>query len=315
MSPGFPGGREFAFTILDDTDDTTVSNGRPIYGLLRELGLRTTKTVWALDTPAEHRGPFFAAETLQDRSYFEWVKELQQDGFEIAFHNASMASSKRERTLTALDLLRSEFDGMPRLHCNHARNRENVYWGASRYSAKEIARLTGLLQRRGHRVLSEGHKRDSEYFWGDLLRERIEYTRRFAFRTLDCSTIPPSGVFVDSVTPYVRHWFNTADAPDARAFKRLVTPTAVDRLRARGGWSIVSTHLGKGFVSGGRVDEGVSYALEYVADQGGWFVPASDILDFLVQTGRCYQNDSFQVRRMEYAHIADRVLTRLRGLR
>ena len=44
----FPEGRKFAFTILDDTDDATVENVRPVYDLLTELGFRTTKTVWPL---------------------------------------------------------------------------------------------------------------------------------------------------------------------------------------------------------------------------------------------------------------------------
>ena len=84
----YPSNAEFAFTILDDTDDTTVNNGRPVYDLLSELGLRTTKTVWAFDTPEENRGPYFAGETLSSPRYLEWVHQLADKGFEIAFHNA-----------------------------------------------------------------------------------------------------------------------------------------------------------------------------------------------------------------------------------
>ena len=41
----FPDGRQFAFTIMDDTDVATVANVGPIYRLLSDIGMRTTKTV------------------------------------------------------------------------------------------------------------------------------------------------------------------------------------------------------------------------------------------------------------------------------
>jgi hypothetical protein len=42
----WPNGKSFAFTIVDDTDEATVNNVKPIYDLLYELGFKTTKTVW-----------------------------------------------------------------------------------------------------------------------------------------------------------------------------------------------------------------------------------------------------------------------------
>ena len=47
----FPGDARFAFTILDDTDDSTLENVKPVYDCLRSHGLRTTKTVWPVDCP------------------------------------------------------------------------------------------------------------------------------------------------------------------------------------------------------------------------------------------------------------------------
>ena len=46
-SPKFPNGARFAFTILDDTDDGTVQNTKPVYDALFELGIKASKTVWA----------------------------------------------------------------------------------------------------------------------------------------------------------------------------------------------------------------------------------------------------------------------------
>ena len=39
-----PTGKRFAFSILDDTDDSTLENVEPLYAILRDHGFRTTKT-------------------------------------------------------------------------------------------------------------------------------------------------------------------------------------------------------------------------------------------------------------------------------
>src|SRR5437899_2238785 len=51
----WPEGKDFAFTIIDDTDNATLARIRPIYELLSELGLRTTKTVWVYPAPESER--------------------------------------------------------------------------------------------------------------------------------------------------------------------------------------------------------------------------------------------------------------------
>ena len=112
----FPGGARFAFSILDDTDDATVSNVEPMYELLHSLGFRTTKTVWPNECPKELKGPFFAAETLRDPHYLEFVRGLVDKGFELAFHNATMGSSQRADIVKALEFLQDEFGFIPSLH-------------------------------------------------------------------------------------------------------------------------------------------------------------------------------------------------------
>ena len=93
----FPSGKRFAFSILDDTDDSTLANVRPVYDALREAGMRTTKTVWPMSCPEGSR-LFFAGETLENFAYLNFVQELAGEGFEIASHGATMESSLRERT-------------------------------------------------------------------------------------------------------------------------------------------------------------------------------------------------------------------------
>ena len=135
----FPGGKRFCFSIFDDTDDATVENVKPVYDYLYDCGLRTTKTVWPMDCPEGSR-VFFAGETLQDKPYCNFVHELVSRGFELALHGATMESSTRERTMRGLEFLQREFGLSPRLHCNHAFNRDNLYWGLERLQSHFFVR-------------------------------------------------------------------------------------------------------------------------------------------------------------------------------
>jgi len=274
----FPGGKRFAFTILDDTDDATVENVRPVYDLLHELGMRTTKTAWPLDCP-EGSELYFAGATLQDAEYLAFVRELVERGFELAFHGATMETSDRERTLRGLRFLDERVGAPMAIHANHGQNRENLYWGAHRYRTAALRLPLLAAERIARRPRFDGHVANSPRFWGDVCRERFRFVRNLTFPVLDSGAIPPGGPYRLRSTPWVSHWFNTSDAPDAAAFRRLVTRDAVDRLVEAGGTCILSTHLGKGFARGGRVDPAVEDALRYVAGHDGWFVPASAILE------------------------------------
>jgi hypothetical protein len=83
-SPNWPEGKRFAFTVVDDTDLSTVENIAPVYRLLQECGMRTTKTVWVY--PSRDR---FTGDCLQDSDYLSFVKQLKADGFEIGLHGVT----------------------------------------------------------------------------------------------------------------------------------------------------------------------------------------------------------------------------------
>ncbi len=307
----FPDGASFAFTVLDDTDDATVENTAPIYELLHQLGVRTTKTVWPLDTPREEQGPYHAGETLQNAAYRSWIESLIDRGFEIAFHNASMASSRREKTLRGLQFLDDEMDQRPTLHCNHGQNRENLYWGPHRYASAGYRGVYSAVDSLRGAAPMDGHAKESNFFWGDIALERFRYVRAFAFNQLNSARLPPGRPFHDPKKPFVQMWFNTADAPDVSAFKRLVTREAVDRLANQGGWCIVSTHLAKGFCRDGKVDPDVVDTLTYLASMPGWFVPCSTLLDHISSVRGPYVIDWGTRARMETHHVIDRLRGRL----
>jgi hypothetical protein len=307
-----PPGKRFAFSVLDDTDDSTLENVGPVYAMLREYGFRTTKTVWPMDCPEGSRH-FFAAETLQDKAYLGFVHELAGAGFEVAFHGATMESSRRERTLEALELIRSEFGQYPRLSCNHGQNRENLYWGPNRFRSASVRLVIRALGRADGNTY-EGEREGSPFFWGDVCRERIQYVRNFTFDRLNMLAVDAAMPYHVTSAPYVRYWFSTADAPDANAFNRLFTRARIDRLEADGGVCIVSTHFGKRFVKDGRVNPETAAVLRYLAAKQGWFVPVSELLDrLLLAPGRGRTLTSREVVRLELRFLFERIRRRATG--
>jgi hypothetical protein len=303
-----PPGKRFAFSVLDDTDDSTLENVQPVYAMLGDYGLRTTKTVWPMACPEGSRN-FFAAETLQDKEYLRFVHELAAAGFEVAFHGATMESSRRGRTLEALEFMRSEFGSYPRLSCNHGQNRENIYWGSKRFHTAPLRMLIRVLKRERGEAF-DGEQEGSMFFWGDVCRDVIQYVRNFTFQRLNMLDVDPAMPFHVATAPYVRYWFSTADAPDADAFNRLLSPRCIDRLEAEGGVCIVSTHFGKGFAKAGRVNPATEARLRHLADKAGWFVPVSDLLDRLLAAGRGRTLAPREILRLELRFLTDRIRRR-----
>ena len=277
--PSFPEGRAFAFTIMDDTDVATVENVAPVYACLAELGLRTTKTVWPVSCP-EGSPNFDTSETLEDPAYLALTRELSEKGFELAFHCATMESSTRDRTLAALARFQQLTGCTPRVHANHAYNRENLYWGTARFDDPLVrwfyARTNG--QPPDH---YRGAEPGSPWWWGDVARDTFTYIRNLTFGELNLSQVNPSMPYRDPSRPIARWWFSASDAEDADEFVQLASRSALDRLEAEGGVAIVATHLGKRFAERGRVRHDVRRCFEDVARRNGWFVPVGRLLDWL----------------------------------
>lgn len=275
----YPSGKRFAFTVIDDTDVATVENVQPIYRLLESLGLFTTKTVWPVACPEGSR--FFSrSKTLDDPEYLAFILDLSRRGFEITWHGATMESSTRERTIAALERFRELFGRYPRVHAGHAENRENLYWGPARVDNPVIKQL---LRRLGSQPdgYYQGHDPDSPYWWGDLCETHFEYVRNLTFPRMNLATINPGMPYVDPRRPLGRLWFSSSDAEDVHAFNHLLRSDEQARLEGDGGFCIVATHFGKGFVRDGVVNGETTRLLTELAGRSGWFVPAGTLLDYL----------------------------------
>ena len=306
----FPPGYKFAFSIFDDTDRTTLQNGPLVYNLLNELGFVITKSVW-VDDP----GPkcTTGGSTCADPAYLDWVLELQTQGHEIGYHNATDHSSTREQTLAALDKFEQLFGHPPRCGADHAANAEALYAGAARVSGVSSAAYR-LAQRvlQPDRPLFSGEDPSSPYFWGDLCAERIDYWRGFSFAQTDLRAVGPI-LHHDPSRAYVNAWFTSSHAPRLAQFLQRIHPDRLDRLEQSGGVCILYTHFGVDFVDGqGRLDAEFVKAMTDLANRGGWYVPVSTLLDALRNSEGC---PSLSVRnrgKLERRWMLDRVRDRSR---
>jgi hypothetical protein len=301
----WPEGKRFAFTIVDDTERATRQNVGPVYDLLYEHGLLTTKTVWPL---AFRETPRFGGGTLEDPDYREWILGLAEKGFEIAFHGATDHSSTRADTERALDLFREVLGRDPSVHANHFGQSEGIYWGSARVDGlpKLLYRATNGVLRRD--TTYYGHVEGSPYFWGDLCRDRVTYVRNLSFSDINTLRISPIMPYHDSRRPFVRYWFSATDAPSCERFTELLSEENQDRLLAEGGACIAYTHFAFGFAEQGRVRDRFARLVERLAGLPGWFVPASTLLDYLrSRPGWQQEVDRRVLRRMEYRWLASRL--------
>lgn len=240
----FPEGKTFAFTIVDDTDMTTLERSKSVYELLHRYGLRTTKTVWVLNGTEMQHAPNSGA-SLSDPDYRAFILDLRQRGFEIALHGVRGGSSERDDILSGLEQFKAELGEYPRLHVNHSLNRDNVYWGANRWSVAPL--------RWAHSTVSKdrfaGHDPRSRHFWGDLLQQHVRYVNQYTFSDINLRNVMRSFPYRLGDKPYVNLWFPTADGDNLDAFEELLKPENLDRLERERGICLVYAHLGAGSFS------------------------------------------------------------------
>jgi hypothetical protein len=301
--PTWPDGKRFALSIYDDTDRATLENVPHVYKLLRDLGFRTTKTVWPIDgkrAPAVSGGT-----TCEDPAYLAWVKELARDGFEIALHNVTYHGSTREDVRRGLDRFVEMFGHDPATMANHTECEEGMYWGAARMTGirRSIYRLTTV--RRNRRYF--GHVPGSPHFWGDMCRDRIAYVRNFTFADVDTLAACPFMPYYDPERPFVRAWFAASEGGKCSIFNETLDEKAQDRLVERGGACIMYTHFGKNFVRDGTVDARFAALMRRLSRIGGWFVPVNTLLDHIAKQRGVHEITQRERARLEWRWLRHKV--------
>jgi hypothetical protein len=275
----WPEGKDFAFTVFDDTDFSTLENVREVYSLLADYGFRTTKSVWLL---RENKKIPIGGATCEDKDYLKWLCSLKEMGFEIAFHNAASHSSLRDKTIQAIERFRELFGYYPKCMSNHSQNEESLYWGNYRLTGLNEF-IYNLFTFNRHKKRFRGHIEGDKYFWGDVCKEKIEYVRNFIFSDINTLKACPIMPYHDPQRHYVNYWFASSEGPDVETFCRCVTEKNQDRLEEEGGACIMYTHFACGFYHKGNINSRFESLVQRLSQKNGWFVPVSTLLDYLLR--------------------------------
>ena len=67
----WPKKKSFAFTIIDDTDNSTMSNAPIVYDYLFTKGIFTTKSVWVRNGINHRRYNLVNGTTLENKKYLD----------------------------------------------------------------------------------------------------------------------------------------------------------------------------------------------------------------------------------------------------
>jgi hypothetical protein len=300
----WPEGKDFAFTVFDDTDRATVKNVGEVYALLDELGFRTTKSVWPLATKDTTDG---AGSSCEEQPYLEWVKKLQEAGFEIGYHMAASRSSPREETIRGLRRFAELFGHYPKTMANHVGCRENLYWGSDRISGlnRFVYNVLTLNRRNGK---YQGHIRNSPYFWGDICKEEIRFVRNFVFPEINTLRMCPMMPYHDTSKPYVNYWFASSGGSTVSEFNQCISEENQDRLDEQGGACIMYAHFAFGFYDEGRINPGFKHLMERLARKNGWFVPVATLLDYLLELNGGHIISEAERARLERAWLSRKIL-------
>ncbi|MFN5885205.1 MAG: hypothetical protein ACK445_07675, partial [Bacteroidota bacterium] len=167
----WPNEKSFAFTIIDETDYGTTENLTSIYKLLLERKIKITKTVWLY-----HTRDHFTGDSLEDKSYRDFILHLNKNGVEIALHNVGSGFFSYQEKKNAMNLFKKYIGYFPKILVNHS-NMDNIYWGHKRFIFP-FNFFYKVFQRRQF----YGDDAKSEHFWGDIVKEHIDYIPNFSFK-------------------------------------------------------------------------------------------------------------------------------------
>lgn len=274
----WPNGKKFAFTIFDDTDHTTIENGPAVYKFLSDLGMNTTKSVWPIKGSDE---PKIGGTTCEDPAYIEWVCELKKQGFEIALHNATYHTSKREQAISGLEQFKKYFNEYPKIQVNHAGCEESIYWGDKRLSGFYKLLYNIITRYRNHGKF-QGDIESSELFWGDRIKQDIKYVRNFVYSDINTLKVCPFMPYFDNDRPLVNYWFASSEGPNCNSFCKTISEKNQDRLENEGGACIMYTHFGAAdFFQDGKLNSNFKFLMKRLSEKEGWFVPVSVLLDYI----------------------------------
>jgi hypothetical protein len=300
----WPDGKDFAFTIFDDTDCSTFATVRDVYALLRDCGFRTTKSVWPV---RGQQTPINGGDTCDEPEYLAWIVKLQSMGFEIGYHMTTYHSSLREETIAGLEKFARLFGQYPTTMANHVGCTENIYWGSARVSGVHQVMYNLLTLYRNNKQF-RGHIAGDAHFWGDICKAKVKYVRNFVFPEINTLKACPYMPYHDTKRPFVNYWYSSSEGATITSFNSMLSEKNQDILEEEHGACIMYTHFGKGFYNG-RVDTQFQLLMKRLSKKNGWFVPVSTLLDYIVKTCGHHHITDKERRRLERKWLLSKVAT------
>lgn len=300
----WPEGKRFAFTVFDDTDSATLENVKGVYDFLADCGFRTTKSVWVVAGDA-NRGKK-PGQTCADPDYRQWLLALSAKQFEIGFHNGTWHSLPRDAIREALDKFAELFGHHPKVAANHTGVADAIYFADARLTSWRRP-LYNILTRFHNVGKYRGHVEGDPCFWGDLCKSRIKYFRNFVFRDINTLKACPAMPYHDPLRPWVNYWFASSDGAKCSVFNECIAEAAQDRLEEQGGACIMYTHFAAEFLEDGRLNPRFRSLMERLARKNGWFVPAGELLDYLLKTNGSQQISNRERRRLECRWLWEKI--------
>jgi hypothetical protein len=277
-----PGSYKAAVSITDDPDNGSLPRFKAIYDFLMEINFPTTRAMWVYPK-TEYTGtpPLkidFTASLLSDPECLQYCKKLQSKGFEICLHGASCGNNNRKRTLDALNFVEEHFKSSQVFIC-HSKNAENLYWDANTANFPVEKKLLQLYTK--NRCF--GEMPDSQYFWGDICREKINFIRLYRTRSVNTLAFNPSMPYHDFSKPFVNYWFSATKG----YIPNLFSENNLDQLCDQNGASILYQYMHKYVNEDLKIPKQLRETMERVAaDDRILKKPASFILNRL----KAFQN-------------------------
>ena len=161
----WPENKKFAFTVVDDTDNSTIENIKPVYDFLFSHEIKTTKTVWVYPSKNKYSGGY-----LLDDEYLDFILDLGGKGYEIGLHNVGSGEFNRVEIINGLKIYNQKLGTDSNIQINHASNPDNIYWGSDRYQLFLRSIINFLYK---EKRTFYGTNINSNYFWGDYCKKRL----------------------------------------------------------------------------------------------------------------------------------------------
>lgn len=283
-----PKNKKFIFTIIDDTDDSYMPEISEVYDVLYRNGLKTTKTVWVFPVKDNNRSK---GESLKIENYKNFVLDLKSKGFEIGLHNVGSGDFTRDEIINGLQQYEKILGEKPKIHVNHSYNPDNIYCGPKRFSFPFNKIIKYLYSSYTNFY---GEIKESKYFWGDLHKKIIKYSRNYEIDDINTFKLNKYMPYKDhTYDEFCNYWYSSTFAPNQWMFNHLVTKKSIDKLEKDGGICILYTHLGY-YYKNGEVDKGFKDMISYIGNKkSGLFIPVTNVLDLLLKQKKENNSDKY----------------------